>query len=143
MHPQLLHVRLVFLGGTRQWHYDSLERIFFENRIYKVLEQNQMTWEEQLDDVLNQMLQYQDLLHRPITMDDILKLVEKPVRKISKFDTKVGPYRPSFGWVPQGEEVVYNGSDGVLGIGINLGSFAEKYGIDPSDQLTVTVAKEQ
>ena len=53
------------------------------------------------------------------------------------------PYRPSFGWVPQGEEVVYNGSDGVLGIGINLGSFAEKYGIDPYDQLTVTVAKEQ
>ena len=71
-----------------EWHYSSLERIFFENRIYKVLEQNQMSWEEQLDDVLSQMLQYQDLLHRPITMDDILKLVEKPVRKISKFDTK-------------------------------------------------------
>lgn len=53
------------------------------------------------------------------------------------------PYRPSFGWVPQGEEVVYNGSDGVLGIGINLGSFAERYGITLSDQLTVTVAKEQ
>ena len=70
------------------WHYSSLERIFFENRIYKVLEQNQMTWEQQLDDILSQMLQYQDLLHRPIVMEDILKLVEKPVRKISKFDTK-------------------------------------------------------
>ena len=70
------------------WHYSSLERIFFENRIYKVLEQNQMSWEEQLDDIMSQMLQYQDLLKRPITMDDILKLVEKPVRKISKFDTK-------------------------------------------------------
>ena len=71
-----------------EWHYSSLERIFFENRIYKVLEQNQMTWEQQLDDILSQMLQYQDLLHRPIVMEDILKLVEKPVRKISKFDTK-------------------------------------------------------
>ena len=71
-----------------QWHYDSLERIFFENRIYKVLEQNQMSWEEQLDDIFNQMKQYQDLLHREITMEDIEKLVEKPVRKISKFDTK-------------------------------------------------------
>ena len=71
-----------------EWHYSSLERIFFENRIYKVLELNQKTWEEQLDDILNQMLQYQDLLHRPIVMEDILKLVEKPVRKISKFDTK-------------------------------------------------------
>ncbi len=70
------------------WHYSSLERIFFENRIYKVLEQNQKTWEEQLQDILSQMLQYQDLLHRPIVMEDILKLVEKPVRKISKFDTK-------------------------------------------------------
>ncbi len=71
-----------------EWHYSSLERIFFENRIYKVLEQDQMTWEEQLDDVFTQMKQYQDLLRREITMDDILKLVEKPVRKISKFDTK-------------------------------------------------------
>ncbi len=70
------------------WHYSSLERIFFENRIYKVLEQNQMSWEEQLQDIMSQMLQYQDLLKRPITMEDILKLVEKPVRKISKFDTK-------------------------------------------------------
>ena len=70
------------------WHYSSLERIFFENRIYKVLEQNQMSWEEQLEDIMSQMLQYQDLLKRPIVMDDILKLVEKPVRKISKFDTK-------------------------------------------------------
>ena len=71
-----------------QWHNDSLERIFFENRIYKVLEQNQRDWEEQLDDIFTQMKQYQDLLHREIVMDDILKLVEKPVRKISKFDTK-------------------------------------------------------
>ena len=70
------------------WHYSSLERIFFENRIYKVLEQNQMSWEQQLDDVFAKMKEYEDLLHREIIMDDILKLVEKPVRKISKFDTK-------------------------------------------------------
>ena len=72
-----------------EWHYDSLERIFFENRIYKVLEQNQRSWEEQLGDIFTQMRQYEDLLHRPITMEDIERLVEKPVRKISKFDTKV------------------------------------------------------
>ena len=71
-----------------QWHYDSLERIFFENRIYKVLEQDQRSWEEQVEDIFDRMKQYQDLLHREIVMDDILKLVEKPVRKISKFDTK-------------------------------------------------------
>lgn len=52
------------------------------------------------------------------------------------------PYRASFGWVPEGSEVVYNSSDGVIGIGINLGSFAEKYGISPADQLSVTIEKE-
>jgi topoisomerase-4 subunit A len=86
----ILQAQLQYRMGQLEndWHYSSLERIFFENRIYKVLEQNQMSWEEQLQDIMSQMLQYQDLLKRPITMDDILKLVEKPVRKISKFDTK-------------------------------------------------------
>ncbi|MCI5619199.1 MAG: DNA gyrase/topoisomerase IV subunit A [Rikenellaceae bacterium] len=71
-----------------EWHYSSLERIFFENRIYKVLEQDQRSWEEQIQDVYSHMKEYQELLKREILMDDILKLVEKPVRKISKFDTK-------------------------------------------------------
>ena len=70
------------------WHYSSLERIFFENRIYKVLEQDQRDWDTQLEDVFSRMKEYQDLLRREILMEDILKLVEKPVRKISKFDTK-------------------------------------------------------
>lgn len=51
------------------------------------------------------------------------------------------PYRPSFGWVPEGADVVYNGSDGQIGIGINLGNFAEKYGIDPSGGLSVSIVK--
>jgi topoisomerase IV subunit A len=82
-----LEIRLAELED--QWHYTSLERIFFENKIYKILEQNQSSWEKQLDDVLAEMKTYQDLLRREILMEDIEKLVEKPVRKISKFDTKV------------------------------------------------------
>ena len=82
-----LRIKLAELEN--EWHYDSLERIFFENRIYKILEQDQKTWEDQIDDVFSQMKTYQDLLRREITMEDILKLVEKPVRKISKFDAKV------------------------------------------------------
>ena len=70
------------------WHYSSLERIFFENRIYKVLEQDQQDWDTQIQDIFSQMKNYQDLFRREIVLDDILKLVEKPVRKISKFDTK-------------------------------------------------------
>ena len=71
------------------WHYTSLERIFFENRIYKVLEHDQKDWESQIGDVFTKMKEYQELLRREILMEDILRLVEKPVRKISKFDTKV------------------------------------------------------
>ena len=83
---QELNIKLDELES--EWHSCSLERIFFENRIYKVLEQNQMSWEEQVNDVFAKMKEYQDLFHREIVMDDILSLVEKPVRKISKFDTK-------------------------------------------------------
>ena len=71
-----------------QWHYTSLERIFFENKVYKILEQNQNSWEQQLQDVFTEMKTYQDVLRREILMEDIERLVEKPVRKISKFDTK-------------------------------------------------------
>ena len=71
-----------------EWHYSSLERIFFENKVYKILEENQKTWEIQLDDVFAKMKEFQAEVRREIVMDDILKLVEKPVRKISKFDTK-------------------------------------------------------
>ena len=81
-----LQIRLDEL--EKDWHYSSLERIFFENRIYKVLEQDQKDWETQVQDIFDRMKEYQDMLHREIVMDDILKLVEKPVRKISKFDTK-------------------------------------------------------
>ena len=81
-----LRIRLAKLQSD--WHYCSLEKIFFENRIYKVLEQDQKTWEEQLGDIFDRMKEYQELLRQEILMEDILKLVEKPVRKISKFDTK-------------------------------------------------------
>lgn len=81
-----LDIRLAELED--QWHYTSLERIFFENKVYKILEQNQNSWEQQLQDVFTEMTTYQDVLRREILMEDIERLVEKPVRKISKFDTK-------------------------------------------------------
>ena len=81
-----LEIRLAELED--QWHYTSLERIFFENKVYKILEQNQNSWEQQLQDVFTEMKTYQDVLRREILMEDIERLVEKPVRKISKFDTK-------------------------------------------------------
>ena len=83
---QELQIRLDELEND--WHYSSLEKIFFENKVYKILEGDAKTWEDQLAEVFARMLEFQGMLKREITMEDIHKLVEKPVRKISKFDTK-------------------------------------------------------
>ena len=83
---QELQIRLDELEND--WHYSSLEKIFFENKVYKILEGDAKDWESQLQEVFDAMMKYQNLLKRPIIMDDIHKLVEKPVRKISKFDVK-------------------------------------------------------
>ncbi len=72
-----------------EWHYDSLERIFFEEGVYKILEEKRHnTWEDQKSDILDRMRTYAHLVRREIVMEDIDRLVEKPVRKISKFDAK-------------------------------------------------------
>ena len=81
-----LEIRLGELNNS--WHYYSLEKIFFENKVYRILENDAASWDTQLQDVYNKMAEYQSLLRAPITMEDINKLVEKPVRKISKFDVK-------------------------------------------------------
>ena len=71
------------------WHYTSLERIFFENKVYKILEQDFESWDAQKDAILAKMKEWENSLHRAIVMEDIDKLVDKPVRKLSKFDTKI------------------------------------------------------
>ena len=86
-----LRIRLGELEAD--WHYSSLEKIFFEKKIFRILENDAATWEEQLADVHAGMEQYRDLLRRDITRDDIVRLVEKPVRKISRFDIKAADER--------------------------------------------------
>lgn len=81
-----LEIRLSELEDS--WHYTSLEKIFFEEKIYKELEQKTETWRDQLDNIERELLAYQERLRKPITREDVLKLVEKPVRKISMFDLK-------------------------------------------------------
>ena len=83
---QQLKIRLDEL--ERDWHYNSLERIYFENRIYKILEKDQASWEDQKEETLAAMKSYEGQLRRPVVMEDIDRLVDKPVRKISKFDVK-------------------------------------------------------
>ena len=81
-----LEIRLAELEDS--WHYTSLERIFFEEKIYKELEKKTDSWKDQLDNIESELLKYQQRLRKPIIREDVLKLVEKPVRKISMFDMK-------------------------------------------------------
>ena len=79
----------ILLGElAEKWHWISLEKIFFEQRIYKELEKDQHTFEDQIADIERAFDPYRPLFKREITRDDVLKLTEKPVRKISKFDIK-------------------------------------------------------
>ena len=69
-----------------KWHYTSLEKIFFEEKIYKELEKKHETWEKVLTAIDMAFTPFKKLLRRDITREDIVKLTEKPVRRIYKLD---------------------------------------------------------
>ncbi len=71
-----------------EWHMASLEKIFFEEKIYRELEKDVDTWELVVEAVERGFDPYRHMFRRNITRDDVLKLTEKPVRKISRFDIK-------------------------------------------------------
>ena len=78
-----LEIRLREL--EEQWHFASLERIFIENRIYREIEEEE-TWEgviEAIDQGLKPHVQH---LKREVTKDDIVRLTEIRIKRISKFD---------------------------------------------------------
>ncbi len=69
-----------------KWHYTSLEKIFFEEKIYKELEQKHDTWETVIQAIEAGFVPFQPMLRRQVTREDVLKLTEKPVRRIYKLD---------------------------------------------------------
>lgn len=72
-----------------RWHWVSLEKLFFEKGIYKVLEKRNFdSWEDQVTAIERAFDPYRSMFKKEITRDDVLKLCEKPVRKISRFDIK-------------------------------------------------------
>lgn len=75
------------LGELEQkWHYTSLEKIFFEEKIYKELEKKHPTWDKVIEAIDKAFVPFKKLLRREILKEDILKLTEKPVRRIYKLD---------------------------------------------------------
>jgi topoisomerase-4 subunit A len=69
-----------------KWHYTSLEKIFFEEKIYKELEKKHETWDKVLEAIDKAFQPFRKQLKKEITREDILKLTEKPVRRIYKLD---------------------------------------------------------
>jgi topoisomerase-4 subunit A len=79
-----LEIRLSEL--QEKWHYTSLEKIFFEEQIYKELEKKHETWDKVIAAIDKAFVPFKKQLRRDITREDILKLTEKPVRRIYRLD---------------------------------------------------------
>jgi len=70
-----------------KWHYTSLEKIFFEEKIYKELEQKHANWDTVLLAIEKAFQPFiKKLKRKSISIEDIIKLTEKPVRRIYKLD---------------------------------------------------------
>ncbi len=82
---QELEIRLHEL--EEEWHMSSLEKIFIEKRIYRDIEECE-TWEEVLEAIDKGLDPYKKLLIREVTREDIIKLTEIRIKRISKYDVK-------------------------------------------------------
>ena len=67
------------------WHYASLEKIFIENRIYRDIEECE-TFEDVIDTIWRGMNKFKKLFIRELNEDDILRLTEIKIKRISKYD---------------------------------------------------------
>ncbi|HIF85028.1 MAG TPA: DNA gyrase/topoisomerase IV subunit A [Flavobacteriaceae bacterium] len=84
---ELLKLELEYKRGDfeNQWHYASLERIFIENRIYRDIE-NVETWEGVIRAISEGLQPFINNLKREVVEDDIVRLTEIKIKRISKFD---------------------------------------------------------
>ena len=84
---ELLRLELEYKKSDyeNQWHYASLERIFIENRVYRLIE-NEESWEGVISTIDNGLKPHTKNLKREVTRDDIVRLTEIKIKRISKFD---------------------------------------------------------
>jgi len=69
-----------------KWHFSSLEKIFIENRIYRDIEECE-TWEAVIEAIDKGLEPFKKLLFREVTQDDIVRLTEIKIKRISKYDS--------------------------------------------------------
>lgn len=70
-----------------QWHFASLEKIFIEHKIYRKIEVAE-TWEEVLDIIDKGLAPHKKKLLREVTREDLLRLTELKIKRISRFDSR-------------------------------------------------------
>ncbi|KXU37679.1 DNA topoisomerase [Cephaloticoccus primus] len=78
-----LEIRLGELD--QQWHWDSLERIFIEERIYRRIEKSQ-TWDDVLAEIRAGLAPFVAALRREVTQEDIVRLTEIRIKRISAYN---------------------------------------------------------
>lgn len=78
-----LEIRLNDL--LEKWHFSSLEKIFIENRIYRDIEECE-TWEAVIEAIDKGLEPFKPSLKRDVTKEDIIRLTEIKIKRISKFD---------------------------------------------------------
>ena len=105
-----LEIRLMELED--QWHNFSLERIFIENKIYRNIE-NEETWEGVLKAIRDGITPFTKILKREVTNDDIARLTEIKIKRISKFD------------IDKAKEKIENLEDQISEVKANLGNLIE------------------
>lgn len=79
-----LNIRLGELED--KWHFSSLEKIFIENRIYRRIEES-TTWESVMEEIWTGLKPFLKLLRRIVTDDDVVRLTEIKIKRISKYDS--------------------------------------------------------
>ena len=105
-----LEIRLQELED--QWHNFSLERIFIENKIYRDIEKEE-TWEGVLKAIRDGITPFIKILKREVTNDDIARLTEIKIKRISKFD------------IDKAKEKIENLEDQISEVKANLGNLIE------------------
>ena len=105
-----LEIRLMELED--QWHNFSLERIFIENKIYRNIEKEE-TWEGVLKAIRDGITPFTKILKREVTNDDIARLTEIKIKRISKFD------------IDKAKEKIENLEDQISEVKVNLGNLIE------------------
>ena len=112
-----------------QWHFASLERIFIENRIYRDIEEEE-TWEGVIKAIDRGLKPHIAHLKRPISVQDIERLTEIKIKKISKFD------------IDKAKQFIESLEEKIEGVKLHLNNLIE-YAIDYFKNLKEKYGKEK